>query len=511
MTKITLELHDDVVEAINKLKNVTDSGAELELPVGSVLFDNILNLRLLEKEAERYGKTLHFNTTDPTGLALLAVLSEDISEKDFLAKEFDPQMQNSFATTPQLKKTRRLRVPRLGSGALGKGKKKWLILGGVVIALLIFGGTSAALGKTHTAEVKLSVNSQPLTKSVAVKVVKDGETNADAKTLKGHAVTSTVTTVEKAETTGEKEIGEFASGEIRIFNKTTTEKEFEKGEVLNYSENDLDLQFELDEDVTVPAATEAKEDEGVPVITAGEASANIVALQIGEDSNLDKDTDLVFDDYDEDDFTAQVKEDLSGGKTDTIKVVTQEDLDALVLAATTKTTENASKDMQPGAGKKLIEGSTTTTISSEEFDKEVDDEAEEVILTQSATASGLAYATSDLDTILDNLLEDFIPEGYVLSAQDKEIEVEILGNADTTVLNDTEADLQVTIKTFVIPDINEDELKQNLVGKSLTDAQNMLSEIRNITTYELHMSPNIPLLQKLPRNPDKIMIEIERQ
>ena len=44
MTKVELEIYDDTVECINKCINIKDSGLEIEIPVGSVLFENILNL-----------------------------------------------------------------------------------------------------------------------------------------------------------------------------------------------------------------------------------------------------------------------------------------------------------------------------------------------------------------------------------------------------------------------------------------------------------------------------------
>lgn len=105
----------------------------------------------------------------------------------------------------------------------------------------------------------------------------------------------------------------------------------------------------------------------------------------------------------------------------------------------------------------------------------------------------------------------FIPEGFTLSSQDKDINVEILGNTESTLLNSAEADLQVTIKTFVVTDVEKDEIRERLVGKAIGEAEKMLGGIKNIKTYELEMSPNIPFLQKLPQNPENIKVEIEKE
>ena len=114
-----------------------------------------------------------------------------------------------------------------------------------------------------------------------------------------------------------------------------------------------------------------------------------------------------------------------------------------------------------------------------------------------------------MDAILDKLVEEFIPEGFKTSTEDRDVSVDVLGNSDTSVLNATEADLQVTLKTFVVPDINEDTLKEELKGKNLTEAQRVLGEIRNVKTYELKINPNIPLLTRVPRKVENITIKIE--
>jgi len=85
-----------------------------------------------------------------------------------------------------------------------------------------------------------------------------------------------------------------------------------------------------------------------------------------------------------------------------------------------------------------------------------------------------------------------------------------LGNATNTILSSTEADLQVTLKTFIIPNINEDEVKKNLAGKKLSDAQKVLGSLNNIKGYDLHVSPNIPFFDSVPKNVNQIEIVINK-
>ena len=62
MTQVEVELHDDAVSILNKLKNINDTGIELVVPDGAVILENMVNLKLLKTWVEESGKTLHFLT-----------------------------------------------------------------------------------------------------------------------------------------------------------------------------------------------------------------------------------------------------------------------------------------------------------------------------------------------------------------------------------------------------------------------------------------------------------------
>jgi hypothetical protein len=147
-------------------------------------------------------------------------------------------------------------------------------------------------------------------------------------------------------------------------------------------------------------------------------------------------------------------------------------------------------------------------VSSENFDAKAGDEKDKLSLTQTVTITGLAYSTDELNKVLDGLVKNFVPEGYTMSSKSREISVEVLGNSDTTILSPIEADLQVTLKTFVLPDIQTDKLKDELLGKKLSDAEVILGKVRNIKTYEINISNSIPFLKRVPRKAENVKIEI---
>lgn len=280
-----------------------------------------------------------------------------------------------------------------------------------------------------------------------------------------------------------------------------------------YSKEDDDLFYTLNDDITVPEATEETLPDSTKVITPGKVEVKVTAVDIGKDYNLDDGEKLKFDDFDDDTYSAKVVEDIDGGSSEIVSVVMQSDLDTLSEELFAQIGEQGSEVVKQNVspGQILINGSVVSALVTEEFNAEVDEEIDEIELTQTISFRGLAYAEDNLNEILEDLLKGFIPSGFELSSEERETNVEILGNTDATVLNLSQADLQITIKSFVMPEIDEMELKEKLVGTSLTEAEKILGKVRNITNYGIDMNPKIPFIQKLPGNIENISLKIQRE
>lgn len=88
MTKLNVDIHDSVVDVINKIREINDSGIELIIPEGALVFENILNIRLIQKETDKLDKSVSFTTQDEQGLNLIHSLNEESDiDTDFIAKE----------------------------------------------------------------------------------------------------------------------------------------------------------------------------------------------------------------------------------------------------------------------------------------------------------------------------------------------------------------------------------------------------------------------------------------
>ncbi len=518
MTKIELEIFDDVISTLNKIRNINDSGIELVIPEGSILLENVLNLKLIKKHADRFNQTVHFITEDANGITLIgmveegtvpSLMGEDEIPTTTMTKTYIPKnkLDLSFLTAPMAA----ISAPFQNF----KGGSVKTIGIAVVLALLLIGGYHMAQ-KSREASVKLIINSQPLTKSVTIKVKANTSSNAQSKTLAGINLQNTLELTKETDSTGEKIVGEKAKGTAQIFNYTDTEKEFKKGQILIYENNSKELNYVLDEDVNVPAATEQISPGPPPtkVITPGSADVDILASQVGIEYNIDKDEDLEVYKFDSDDFTSNTSTALTGGKSETKKIVAQADITKLQTELAEEITKQADESLKAKVANSqaLIPGSFKTTPLKEEPNHEIGEEEDKVSVTKSVSVEGLVYQKTELDKLLDELLKEFIPEGFALSTKDREINVQVLGNSTNSVLNSTEADIQVTIKSFVVPNISEEEIKKQIAGKSSAEAQKILGSVRNIDTYEFNLAKGvIPIFNSVPKDLNRIKVEIVKK
>lgn len=532
MDKITIEIHEDVISVIEKIKNAGSSQVELIIPEGAVIFENGLNLKLIKKESERVGKTINFITEDENGIYLIDTIeggrtentTSDIAD-DFVQREVaieeiigSPKTRKKSGLKIQLPKVG-LKKPEFNLSKVSLPKFNFksgaLVVVGVAVLLLILGiGGYQFFWRVPKANVKVTVSSQPLIKSVELEVNTTAKSSADERTLEGEVISAVVEESKTIDTTGEKIVGEKAKGKIKIINRTPSDKEFEKGDEL-YSIDDDDLVYELDDDVLVPGGTsETPANPSDPVVlTPGTAEVEVIAKEIGKDYNLDSGETLKFDDYSTSNYIAEVSDDIDGGSSETVRIIAQEDLDLLVTQLEEELGDKGETALKNGVknDKVYIEGSLSETLAEEEYSGSVGDDAKEVTLTRKYSYQGLTYSDKDLNDLLEDLLKGFVPDGFELSEEDRDVSVQVLGNSDVTTLSTTQADLQVTLKSFVIPEVDEDDIKSKLAGVKLSEAEKILGGVRNIRTYAISVEPNIPLIGRMPRNVENISIEIVKE
>lgn len=503
MTKVTLEIHDDVISALNKIRNINDSGIELEVPAGSVLFENILNIKLIKEFSQKNGVTVEIETEDENGLAMLENTEGNTTGFSTNTLPNESIHEETVYERPTKKIT--FKFPKLPSLNFGGGLK--LIIPAIIIALVV-GGYVYAGNNLPKANVKINVKSLPLTRSVTVKVKADTPTDATQKILRGTKVTTSVQDTLEGTATGEKVVGQKASGTVTVYNKTSDSVKIKKG---TYLTSDKGYKFVTDDDVTVDAKVVTPDPAGIQpdTVAYGNASVDVTADAVGDTYNLKKAVTFTIKGYKSSEMVASAKDDFKGGSSKKVTVVSDVDQKNLSDKLKEQLIQKASTDIQNkmGAGQKLIKGTVTAQITDESFNKKIGDETTTFSVTQTANATALAYFNSELTSLTDKASTETIPAGFELSDMDKQIGVEVLGNSSTG----TEADLQITMKTFVITKIDKEALTKKLAGKSAAEATKIVGGIQEINNYEVSISPRMMFFGNIPKDEKKIFIEVVRQ
>ncbi len=514
MYRLALEIHDDIYSAMKKIRAVEDTSVELEIPERSVLLENILNLKLLKKESEKIQKSLNLITFDRLGQSLINMLEEEeggFLHGGFVSKDLSYDEVKSSGSKEKFTPFAFV-VGRL-KGSLPKfrfsGSKRYYAL--TLVAILILGTLFLYTQRAHKAEVKIITESQPLTKSITVKVSKDVASNAETRILSGIGVETSITETSSTVATGERLVGEKAKGKAKIFNKTIAEQVFKKGQILIYSDNNKDYKYSLDSSVTVPARTDGPLP-GDP-ITLGEIEVSITAMDIGTAYNIDSDKSLDVDGYKSSEFTSATSEKITGGKSSTVKVVADADLKKLSDLVLKTIQDEAQKSLETKlpSSQKFIAGSQKVTVATQNYSAKVGDQKDILELTETAAITGLAYLQDEMNLLLSKVSQNLIPSGFEISDKEREVNVEILGNTDNSILSPVQADLQVTLKSFVVPVIDVDKIKTSLAGKSIRDAEVVLGKLSSVRTYSIKIVPNLILFGKVPSNKNNISIQVVRE
>lgn len=508
----------------------------------SSIYLNSSNLQILKALAKKAGRVIKFEVENNNHLDYIDAVNND--NLTFSPTSID--LSDTEAMQVEKSKKQFFKVPQLGFSIkkkrksvsdsvyaevekdVGKFKLKFIfvILTFFVILGLAGVGFWALIYYLPRATVKITLDSETLINLVDVKAKTDVK-QVDAA---GGIIPATSLDVEESEsgsadTTGEKEIGEYAKGTVTIYNKKSKSVKIKKGATIKLKKdgkdplayvtvNDVEIPALETKDVIVPGNTEngsTAPETTTKAEVLGTKDVEIKAAQFGKDYNLGKDQkfEVAGLKYDSEGY-AQNASEIKGGTSDKVKVVTESDLRTLKKTLDDSLKVKAADDLKKKVvtGQNLQESSITITPVKEDYSNKADDVADKLSLNLTVKATGIAYSDTDLKSAISELVKKVVPESFKLSESgDYDYEVAVLKNAsDPNTIN-----LQVKLKSYVTPKIDEDKIKNDLVGLKVEDARDYLSKVKNVKEYKLELRPKLPsFLVAMPRKPENISVEIVR-
>lgn len=380
-------------------------------------------------------------------------------------------------------------------GVIGGAKnnpKKLLILGVPIIVLIIFVGLFL-FGRSATVFIEIKGEEKEASENVTFS--NSGVTDVAKNIISAEFIEVDQDGKASTATTGKKETGDKAKGVVTIFNNTDQTRTFSVGTVVK---SDKNLDFVLDKAITVASASGDTFSGTEP----GKGNVNVTASTFGTNFNVPTNTKFTVEGSPSS-IAAKNDNAFSGGTKKDIKVVAKADHDKLLKNLQSDVEEDAKNEInkKTSAGSEVLPNFANITFKKKTFNKDIGDEASEVSLTGIITFEGISYQKSNLLQYAKEKLKEQISEGQIINEKNLEV------SATEIETEDGVTTAKLSIKAEIIPKIDEKEIINEIKGKSIKDAQRMLSRTDEFKDIEIKTSFGfLPLFNRLPFSAGKIKI-----
>ncbi len=349
----------------------------------------------------------------------------------------------------------------------------------------------------HKAQVRAVFSSTPIDKKVTKDAVVGGDVSG-AITIR--VATSSVIMKDVKVTTGKRDVGEKAQGEVTVYNFDDKEKTFSKGTVISVD----NLEYALNDDVKVSASTLASD---ASAKLPGKAKVKVTANEIGTDSNIDKNKRFKIADLSTSEFFAMNDSGFSGGTKKTIKTVSKKDTEDLQASLLEKAKEQKKNEIYKTKDERvtLIDSLMEFDLDDVKFSKELGEEGDSLALSANVVAKYYYFENSQINAMLKSEVEAEIPSGYEL--QDKNFGYKVEG-----VKKDKDGDITMTVrlKAKATKKVDAEKMRAILRMKKTDEVADLLRSEFGAVSSIVEVNPNVPLLGgMLPLFGDNILLRID--
>ena len=299
-------------------------------------------------------------------------------------------------------------------------------------------------------------------------------------------------------TTGEKETGDKAKGEVTVFNKTEKEKAFPKGTVIVGTNK---LEFLTQDDITI-SSTSAFSTE------FSSKKVKIEAKTFGKEFNLPSKTNFELKEFPSSSYFARNDQALSGGTKKTSQIVSEEDLvnveKELVSTLSKKAKESVQSKLSPS--QKLIDTPLEADTSDSTASDKEGAEVEEVSISGKVAITLGVYDEEDMKSLVKNLKSGEVPSEYEIDKSHSSLSL------DDIEVEDSQASARLVGRAVFQPKIEIDTLRKDVQGKTINSATKKISSIPGIGEVQIKQNISLPILGSfISRNANNIRIEVKAE
>lgn len=508
----------NLIDLLIDIENCSENDISLKFDKGSLLIRFPVSMTVLEKFATIKGKSVKFLGADKTATQMLLSLNSEASPSNdtpvnirnssragkvtllinpFLSffKSLNKKLRNFFSAS----RTRLLIV---------------LVVVPIILFSLFLVGFSYLKNNTK-ATVELTVFSDQIVQDLdflgSVAAPEDSSletylpiTLIEVSGRKQH----------KIDTTGTKTVGSKASGDVSIYNKTSTEKTFKAGTALSLITTEETIKFLLDEEIKVPARELVDATAETVEYRSGVATASAVAEKIGSSGNVNGGKNFMVSNESAESFVAINHGDFGGGESRQVKVVTSKDMEDALASSKALLLEESISQIRAKmiSDQKLEQKALQAIIVNSSYNHDVDDEADSLSVTLDLKIKAGVYSEAVLKELAHQTLLKKIPDDYDLTDDPISVSVEdVSGSLDKGLY------FSCRVKGFVIPRFKKETVAKSITSLSLQAAEEYLKSLRGISSIRITISSPIPVIGKLlnynrlPENAQSISVNIVSQ
>lgn len=504
MIELDIKKDDRLLQIINKILATENSEIKVLISEDSILFKNILNLKIFQRVLDSTGKIAKIETDSLLGKNMLASIRNNQEEADFskykesLIEDNEEKILNSNSkkTSFELPKISlpNLKIPNI--------KLIPVFIAGI---LLVFGLGYYFLIHRLTVNLEILVSTERFVKSFEVKLSSLKNTDITEKVIRAESVSAVFQATKEIPTTGKVDGGKKAEGEIKFLNKTDKIIKLDKTTKLSFKESGKEYFFILDDSVEVPARTLTST--APETFVSGEKVESATAASFGSSYNLAAGKNISIGGYSPSELSAIVSSSFEGGVKNTLNAVSETDLKE--VSSQSFDDFKSSFVFNSSASKMVLKNSESFSIAGQKFSVGLTEASDKILVTQDIIVSYMVYDYEEVLSFVKSSIKSLMPDGYELYGKDIQIELNSLGSPSGVSYDNREANVQLTVKSYKIPVVEEDEIKSKVIGKKLSEVSQILEDLD--VNFNIESSSGLLNLLGFPKDASKINVTVTKQ
>lgn len=288
---------------------------------------------------------------------------------------------------------------------------------------------------------------------------------------------------DKINTTGKRDVGEKAHGEVALSSFDDKERVVSRGTILQTGSQ----KFTLDDDVTVPAQSNTTID-GKQAKIAGTLKGKVTASALGTDGNIAKGQNFTVGDFASSVLSANNTVAFSGGSSKQVQTVARQDIDNLKKTIMEKAKQQATEQIKSGSQDvQILDDLTEINFETVTPSKEIAEEAKELTVNAKVAVDYYSVSPAEIKIFIKDTLRAQVPAGYKIG--DDHISYEL---HDATKKKDRIL-FTILAKALALKDVSQSEIVKRVAGKPVGALEKILKNDFQASAYDLKFTPSIPI------------------